>query len=172
MYSGLVACDIAHLLLTIIYVMRRQRAGCEVLLLPGASPCQVNHSGNRVPPNKNRRGGRWLLDQTWDVQRQLQSPRRFCNRSRLQCVCVLPASSRCLLWLYLSRHDLQTKYRRAAEHSPPHQGLNASRQFISGLRRSPHPIPPWRASSSNRPVTRWPEQKPRLPSPANPQKPD
>src|SRR5882724_219338 len=68
MYAGTVLCDIAHLLLTIICVMRRQRAGCEVLLLPEASPRPVNHSGSHAPPNRNRLGGRWLLDPTCDFQ--------------------------------------------------------------------------------------------------------
>src|SRR6266849_3680207 len=95
--------------------MRRQRAGCEVLLLPGTSPRQVNHSGSRAPPNRNRLGGRWLLDPTWDVQCRGQSPRRFCDYSRVQCACVLLASSQCLLLLYLPLHDLQTKYRDATE---------------------------------------------------------
>ena len=49
--------------------------------------------------------------------------------------------------------------------------LTASRQLTSELRLSPHPIPPWPASSSNRRATDWPEQKLRLPSPANLQKP-
>src|SRR5216684_6568469 len=84
MYAGIVLCDITHLLLTISYVMRPQRAGCEVLLLPGTNPRQVNHSGSRAPPNRNRLGGRWLLDPTWDVQCPCQSPHRFCDHSRVQ----------------------------------------------------------------------------------------
>src|SRR6266849_8426951 len=93
MYAGIVLCDTTHLLLTISYVMRRRRAGCEVLLLPGTSPRQVNHSGSRAPPNKNRLGGRWLLDPTRDVHCRCQSPRRFCEYFRVQCACVPLASS-------------------------------------------------------------------------------
>src|SRR5229473_5053150 len=81
--------------------MRRQRPGCEVLLLLGTSPRQVNHSGSRAPPKRNRLGGRWLLDPTWDVQCRDQSPRRFGDYSRVPCACVLLASSQRLLWLYL-----------------------------------------------------------------------
>src|SRR6266849_6921178 len=99
MYAGIVLCDIAHLLLTINYVMRRQRAGCEVLLLPGASPRQVNHSDTRAPPNRNRLGGRWPLDPTCDVQCRGRSPHRFCDHSRVQCALVLLSSSQCLLRL-------------------------------------------------------------------------
>src|SRR5260370_32178652 len=55
---------------------------------------------------------------------------------------------------------------------PPHQGVDGLASAISDLRRSPHPIPPWRASSSNRRAIDWPEQKLRLPSPANLQKPN
>src|SRR5258707_15414395 len=54
---------------------------------------------------------------------------------------------------------------------PPRQALTASRHPTSELRQSPHPIPPWRASSSKRRVTDWPGQKLRLPSLANLQKP-
>ena len=106
--------------------MRRQRAGCDVLLLPGASPRQVNHSGSRAPPNRNRLGGRSLLDPTWDVQCRGQSPHRFCDHSRVQCALVLLWSSQCLLWLYLPLRNLQTKYRDAAER-PPHQGVDGPR---------------------------------------------
>src|SRR6266849_3111308 len=73
--------------------MRRQQAGCEVLLLPGTSPRQVNHSGSRAPPKRNRLGGRWLLDPTRDVHCRCQSPRRFCEYFRVQCACVPLASS-------------------------------------------------------------------------------
>ena len=173
MYAGIVLCHIAHLLLAVIYVMRRKRAGCDVLLLPGASPRQVNHSGSRAPPNRNRLGGRWLLDPTRDVQCRGQSPHRFCDHSRMQCARVLLASSPCLLWLYLPLHDLQTKYRDCSR-APrrPIRALTASRQPISELRRSPHPIPPWQANNSNRHATDWPEQKLHLLSLANPQKPN
>src|SRR6266849_3487384 len=85
MYAGIVLCDIAHLLLTINYVMRRLRAGCEGLLLLGTSPRQVNQSGSRAPPNRDRLGGRWLLDPPSDVQCRGQSPHRFCDHSRVQC---------------------------------------------------------------------------------------
>src|SRR5260370_10152006 len=113
MYSGTVLCDIAHLLLTIIYVMRRQAAGCEVPLLPGASPRQVNHSDTRAPPNRNRLGGRWPLDPTCDVQCRGRSPHRFCDHSRVQCALVLVFTMSPLA--YLPLHNLQTKYRHAAE---------------------------------------------------------
>src|SRR5260370_1020602 len=114
MYSGTVLCDIAHLLLTIICVMRRQRAGCEVLLLPGASPRQVNHSDTRAPPNRNRLGGRWPLDPTCGVQCRGRSPHRFCDHSRVQCALVLLSSSQCLLWL-ISHSQSANQYRHPAE---------------------------------------------------------
>src|SRR5690349_12200954 len=82
MYAGVVLCDITHLLM---YVMRRHRAGGELLLPPGTNPRQVNHSDSRVPPNRNRPGGRSLLDLIRDAQFRGQARHRFCVR-------ILPAS--------------------------------------------------------------------------------
>ena len=91
----------------------------------------MNHSCSRAAPNKSRLGGRWLLDPTCDVQCRGQSPRRSCDYSLSQCACVLLASSQCLLWLYLPVHDLQTKYRDAAE---PHRRIRALTASVSLFR--------------------------------------
>src|ERR1700688_1254813 len=103
--------------------MRGQRAADEVLLLPGTSPRQVNHSGSRVPPSRDRPGGQWLLDPLGDVQCRGRSPRRFYDHSRIQLACVFPASSRCLLWV--TSHVTPSEPNAARPGTqPPHQGFD------------------------------------------------